>query len=136
MLLGTVACKDKTLPRIQKHFPGSKNTSQDPKHVPESKTLPRIQKHVPEFKNASKNLKTLPRIQKNFPESKTRPRIQKHFPRFSESAKQLRQGLRFKLHLSKIKVRAISCLSKLRLVLIYIWLVEEMLQEFSADRKG
>ena len=38
-----------------KHFPESKNTSQNPKHFPESKntsqnpkTLPRIHKHVPE----------------------------------------------------------------------------------------
>ena len=66
LLVITVARRDKTLPRIQKHFP-------------ESKTLPRIQKHVPESK-------TLPRIQKHVPESRTRPRIQntsqnpKHFP--------------------------------------------------------
>ena len=52
-----------------KHFPESKNTSQNPKHFPESKTRPRIQKHVPESK-------TLPRIPKHVPESKTRPRIQ------------------------------------------------------------
>ena len=60
----TVARGDKTRPRIQKHFPESKNTSQNPKHFPESKTLPRIQKHVTESK-------TLPRIQKHFPESKS-----------------------------------------------------------------
>ena len=41
----TVAHKDKTLPRIQKHFPESKtlpriqNTSQNSKHFPESKTI-------------------------------------------------------------------------------------------------
>ena len=46
-----------------KHFPESKNTSQNPK------TLPRIQKHFTESK-------TLPRIQKHVPESKTLPRIQ------------------------------------------------------------
>ena len=39
-----------------KHFPESKNTSQNPKHLPESKTLPRIQ-------NTSQNPKTRPRIQ-------------------------------------------------------------------------
>ena len=39
----TVACSDKTLPRIQKHVPETKtlprnqNTSQNPKHFPESK---------------------------------------------------------------------------------------------------
>ena len=55
-LSDTVAHKDKTLPRIQKHIPESKNTSQNPKHFPESK-------------NTSQN-------QKDFPESKTGPRIQ------------------------------------------------------------
>ena len=48
-----VAHRDKTLPRIQKHFS-------------ESKILPRIQL-------------TLPRIQKHFPKSKTHPRIQNNF---------------------------------------------------------
>ena len=38
-----------------KHFPESKNTSQNPKHIPVSKTLPRIQKHVPEFNNTFQN---------------------------------------------------------------------------------
>ena len=33
----TVARKDKTLPRFQKHFPESKNTSQNPNHFPESR---------------------------------------------------------------------------------------------------
>ena len=37
-------------PRILKHFPGSKNTSQSPKHFPGS-TCPRILKHFPESKS-------------------------------------------------------------------------------------
>ena len=61
----TVACKDKTLPRIQ-------NNSQNPKQFPESKTRPGIQKHSPECKNTSQNPKALPRIQKHFPDSDTR----------------------------------------------------------------
>ena len=52
----TVARRDKTLPRFQKHVPESKTRPRIQKHVPESKTLPRIQKHVPESE-------TLPRIQ-------------------------------------------------------------------------
>ena len=36
-LTSTVARRDKTLPRFQKHFPESKNTSQNPKHFPESR---------------------------------------------------------------------------------------------------
>jgi len=53
-----------------KHFPESKN-------FPESKTLSRIQntsqnpKHFPESRNTSQNPKTLSRIQKHFPECKT-----------------------------------------------------------------
>ena len=38
-----------------KHFPESKNTSQNPKHVPESKNKSRNPKHVPEFKNTFQN---------------------------------------------------------------------------------
>ena len=45
------------------------NTSQNPKHVPESKTRPRTQK-------TSQNPKTHPRIQIHFPEFKTHPKIQ------------------------------------------------------------
>ena len=68
----TVVRRDKSLPRIR-------NTSQNPKHFPESKTRPktkslRIQKHFPE------SIKTLPGIQKHFPESiNTLPRIQNTF---------------------------------------------------------
>jgi len=47
-----VAHRDKTPPRIQ-------NTSQNPKHFPESKTLPRIQKHFTKSKSTSQNPKTL-----------------------------------------------------------------------------
>ena len=48
------------------------NTSQNPKHVPESKTRPRIQKHIPESKYTSQN-------SKHIPESRLLPRIQQHF---------------------------------------------------------
>ena len=75
-----------------KHFPKSKNTSQNPKHFTHYKTLPRIQntshttKHFPEsfprIQSTSQNPKTLPRIQntshttKHLPESKTLPTLQ------------------------------------------------------------
>ena len=55
------------------------------KHFPESKTLPRIQKHFSESKNTSQNPKTLPRIQNHFPESKTIPRILNHFTLYNTS---------------------------------------------------
>ena len=46
----------------------------------ESKVLPRIQKHVPESKNTSQNPNTIPRIQNtSIQESKILPRIQKAF---------------------------------------------------------
>ena len=60
-LTSTVARRDKTLPRFEKHVPESKthpriwNTSQNPKHVPESKNNSRNPKHVPEFKNTFQN---------------------------------------------------------------------------------
>ena len=58
----TVARRDKTRPRIKKHFP-------ELKHVPGSKTHPRIQntfqnpKTLPWVQNTSQNPKTLPESQ-------------------------------------------------------------------------
>ena len=66
----TVALRDKTRPRIQKHFPESKTRPRIQKLFTKSETLPRFQKHV-------QKPKTLLRIQntsqspKHFPESKT-----------------------------------------------------------------
>ena len=62
----TVAHKDKTLPRIQKHFPESKNTSQNPKHFPESKNTSQNPKHFPEFKNTFQNQKHFPEFKNTF----------------------------------------------------------------------
>ena len=65
-----------------KHFPESKtrpriqNTSQNPKHFPESKNTSQNPHTHPRIQNTSQNPKTHPRIQKDFPESKTGPRIQ------------------------------------------------------------
>ena len=42
LLFYMVTCRDKTHPRVQKYAPESKNTSQYPKHAPESKTGPRF----------------------------------------------------------------------------------------------
>ena len=53
-----------------KHFPESKNTSQNPNHFPESKTLPLNRKTLSKIQNTFQNPKTLPRILKHFPESK------------------------------------------------------------------
>ena len=47
----TVPHREKTLPRIQKHFPEGKILPRIQKHVLESKTRPRIQKHFPESKS-------------------------------------------------------------------------------------
>ena len=49
-----------------KHFPESKNTSQNPKILPKIQTLPRIQKHFPEFKNTSKNPTHVPEFKNTF----------------------------------------------------------------------
>ena len=43
-----------------KHFPESKNTSQNPKHVPESKNTYQNPKHFPESKHTSKKPNTHP----------------------------------------------------------------------------
>ena len=63
-----------------KHFPESKNTSQNPKHVPESKNTSQNPKHFPESKNTSQNPKHFPEFKKHVPESETLHRIQKHVP--------------------------------------------------------
>jgi len=75
-LIVVVACRDKTFPRIQKHFPESKTLPRFQKHFPESKTCPRIHKHFPESKNTSQNPKTLPRIQNTCQKPKEYPNIQ------------------------------------------------------------
>ena len=65
----TVVSREKALPRIQ-------NTSQNPKHFPESKTRPKTQNP----KTLPRTIKTLLGIQKHFPEFiKTLPRIQNTF---------------------------------------------------------
>ena len=72
----TVARREKTRPRIQKHFPESKARPRIQKLFTKSETLPRFQKHVQNSKHVQ-NPKTLLRIQntsqrpKHFPESKT-----------------------------------------------------------------